>query len=140
MSEPISREGQMILLQGQIKLTCSTRSQKCLSFGGMRSWDKGVFLECWWSSFPLSGWLYGYVYWAENLQYVHSSKCMSYFTTYWSTHLFSYDKTKIQPFRSKSCDLTIFFVETPCFGTGVCNDSYIIAKASEQKEKQVMET
>lgn len=84
--------------------------------------------------------LHGYVYWAENLQYVHSSKCMSYFTTYWSTHLFSYDRTKIQPFRSKSCDLTIFFIETPCFGTGVCNDSYIIAKASEKKEKQVMET
>lgn len=52
-----------------------------------------------------------------------------------STHLFSYDRNKIQPLRSKYYDPTILFVETPCFGIVVYNDIEITAKALEEKEK-----
>lgn len=47
MNEPIniSREGQTIFIQDQLKLTCSIRSQKCLSFGGLRR-GKGDLLGC----------------------------------------------------------------------------------------------
>ena len=48
MSEPIniSREGQTTFIQDRLKLTCSSRSQKCLSFGGLRRWGKGDLLGC----------------------------------------------------------------------------------------------
>lgn len=52
-----------------------------------------------------------------------------------STHSFSYDRNKIQPLRSKHCDITIFFVETPRFGIEVYNDLEITAKALEETEK-----
>lgn len=36
---------------------------------------------------------------------------------------FPMTEKKIQPFKSKPCDLTMFFVEIPCFGTGIRNES-----------------